>query len=273
MSNEPRESKKTTKEKAAAARAAAEAEQRRRDRRVRIIGGVAIAVVMGLIIGIGIWGSRKDSSGSSTTPGGIVADAALPTGVFGADNENAWGVPFNTAAGKPTLAVWEDFQCPACGSLEKQVGEQLQKLATDGKVNLVWRPTAFLDANFPASPNPNSSIRAAAAWGCAIDAGKTGEYHNIVFANQPAQEGDGWSNDQLIAFGKDAGITGSAFDTFSSCVNASTYSPWANNSYQTFIDSKIPGTPAVFLNGQEVPIKTVIDIPALEKLISEASGS
>jgi len=273
MSNEPRESKKTTKEKAAAARAAAEAEQRKRDRRVRIIGGVAIAVVMGLIIGIGIWGSRKDSSSSTTDPGGIVATAALPTGVFGADNANAWGAPFNTAAGKPTLAIWEDFQCPACGALEKAAGAQLEKLASDGKVNLVWRPTTFLDANFPTSPNPNSSQRAAQAWGCAIDAGKTGEYHNIVFANQPAQEGDGWSNEQLIAFGKDAGITGTPFDTFTTCVNDAKYAQWVKNSYQTFLDSKIPGTPAAFLNGQEVPIKTLLDTAALEKLISEATGS
>ena len=44
---------------------------------------------MGLIIGIGIWGSRKDSSSSTTDPGGIVATAALPTGVFGADMQVA----------------------------------------------------------------------------------------------------------------------------------------------------------------------------------------
>jgi protein-disulfide isomerase len=273
MSNQPRESKKTTKEKAAAARAAAEAEQRRRDRRVRIIGGVAIAVVMGLIIGIGIWGSRKDSSSTATDPGGIVADAALPTGVFGADNANAWGVPANTAAGKPTLAIWEDFQCPACASLEAQAGAAIEKLATDGKVNLVWRPTTFLDANFPTSPNPNSSRRATAAWGCAVDAGKAAEYHKIVFANQPPVEGDGWSTEQLIGFGEQAGITGAAFETFTSCVNASTYDQWSNNSYQTFLDSAVPGTPAAFLNGQEVPTQTLLDAAALEKLISEAAGS
>jgi protein-disulfide isomerase len=272
MSKEPRESKRTTKEKAAAARAAAEAEQRRRDRNVRIIGGVAIAVVVGLIIGIGVWGSRQGSS-SATNPGGIVADAALPTGVFGADNANAWGVPFNTAAGKPTLAIWEDVQCPACGQLEAQAGATLEKLASEGKVNLVWRPTIFLDANFPTSPNPNSSQRGTQAWGCAIDAGKSAEYHNILFANQPATEGDGWSNEQLIDFGEQVGITGPALETFSTCVNDATYSQWVTNSYQTFLDAKVPGTPAAFLNGEEVPTATLLDAAALEKLISEAAGS
>ena len=158
----------------------------------------------------------------------------------------------------------------AVRAVATRVGE---KLATDGKVNLVWRPTTFLDANFPASPNPNSSRRATAAWGCAIDAGKTGEYHKLIFANQPPTEGDGWSNEQLIAFGKEAGISGSALDTFTTCVNDSTYTTWSNNSYQTFLDAKVPGTPAAFLNGQEVPTQTLVDAAALEKLISEATGS
>lgn len=274
MSNQPRESKKTTKEKAAAARAAAEAEQRRRDRRVRVIGAVAVLAVVAIIVGIGVYGSRQNSNNNSTAPGGIVADAALPTGVFGADNTNAWGVPYNTSAGKPTLAIWEDFQCPACGQVERQAGAAIEKLATDGKVNLVWRPTTFLDERFVStSPNPNSSQRAAAAWGCAINAGKTGEYHNIVFANQPAEEGQGWSNQQLLDFGKQAGITGAAYDTFEKCVNDSTYTQWVKNSYQTFLDDAVPGTPAAFLNGKEVPTSTLVDAAALEKLISEASGS
>ena len=46
------ESKKSTKEKAAAARAAAEAEQKKRDRRIQIIGGAVIAV---LVAGIIVW--------------------------------------------------------------------------------------------------------------------------------------------------------------------------------------------------------------------------
>ena len=48
MSSTQKESKRSTKEKAAAARAAAEAEQKKRDRRVRLIGGTAILVVMAL---------------------------------------------------------------------------------------------------------------------------------------------------------------------------------------------------------------------------------
>ena len=267
MSNEPRESKKTTKEKAATARAAAEAEQRKRDNRVRLIGGVAIAIVVALIVGIGFFGSRKDSTTAS-----VVDDARVPTGVNTAAGDNPWGVPYNKAEGKPTLAIWEDFQCPACASLEAKSGAEFVKLADAGKINLVWRPTSFLDPRFLSGPNANSSQRATAAWGCAINADAAAKYHSTVFANQPATEGQGWSQAQLIEFGTTAGITGEAFTTFETCVNDSPYTQWAINSYQTFLTEAVPGTPAAFLDGTEVPTATLIDPVALEKLISEATG-
>ncbi len=113
---------------------------------------------------------------------------------------------------------------PGCAQLEATMGDQIEQLAEAGKVNLVWRPATFLDPHFASvSPNPNSSQRAAAAWGCAIDAGKSAEYHKTVFANQPATEGDGWTDEQLLEFGKQAGLTGEAYTTFETCFNDKTY--------------------------------------------------
>jgi protein-disulfide isomerase len=268
MSNTPKDSKRTTKDKAAAARAAAEAEQRRRDRRVRIIGGVAILVVVGLIVGIGVYGSRKNAAA-----GGVVADASVPSGVNTSDGDYPWGVPAAApASGKPTLAIWEDFQCPSCGDLERTSGAGILKLATDGKVTLVWRPTTFLDPRFVTGPNPNSSARATMAWGCAIDAGKTDAYHSTVFANQPATEGDGWTDQQLLDFGKQAGITGDAYTKFADCYNNKRYDQWVTNSATTFQDDAIPGTPTAFLNGTEVPAATLKNLAELEKAITAATG-
>jgi protein-disulfide isomerase len=251
------ESKKSTKEKAAAARAAAEAEQRKRDRRIQIIGGSVIAVLVLGIIGVGVWGSRQGSDGSAS-----VADAAVPTGGNGADGDNPWSMPINTAAGKPTLAIWEDFQCPACASFEAQYGASIDKIAADGIANVVYRPTTFIQTNFPKSPNPLSSTRAASAYGCAVDAGKVEgqKFKETVFANQPASEGDGWTNEQLIQFGEDAGIAGDKLTTFETCVNDVKYKDWANNSYLTFLSDNVPGTPALFLNGTEVPTSAYADL-------------
>jgi len=257
------ESKKSTKEKAAAARAAAEAEQRKRDRRIQIIGGSVIAVLVLGIIGVGVWGSRQGSdSAADSLPTEIVADAALPAGANGEGGDYPWSMPINSAAGKPTLAIWEDFQCPACASFEAQYGASIEKIAADGVATVIYRPTTFIQNNFPKSPNPLSSTRAASAYGCAVDAGAAEgqKFHDTVFANQPANEGDGWTNEQLVQFGKDSGITGDKLTAFETCVNDVKYQDWANNSYLTFKTANVPGTPALFLNGTEVPTSAYADL-------------
>ncbi len=263
-----KESAKSTREKAAAARAEAEAEQKRRDRTVRIIGGLAVLAVIGAIFGAVIWNNKKTASAND-----VVADASVPKGANTSTGDYPWAYPVNRAGTKPTLAIWEDFQCPTCGAVEKANGKTIEQLASDGKINLIWRPTAFIDekTSSSAGPNPKSSLRATAAWGCAIDAGKGPEYHNTVFANQPANEGDGWSQQQLIDFGTTAGITGDAQATFKTCVENDTYHAWANNSYQTFIKDAVPGTPTAYLNGKEVTLDVLGDPTKLTKAVADAT--
>ncbi len=272
-----KDSKKTTREKAAAARAAAEAEQRRRDNLIRVVGGLVILVLVAGIIFFAVKGSQKNnnaggSGGAGTT---IVNDAKIPTGTNNADSNLPWAVPVNKAAGKPTLSIWEDFQCPICGEFDKANGPTLEKWADEGKVNLVWRLATFIDnsPNAQSGPNPYSSYRASMAYGCAIDAGKGEAYRTLVFNNQPAQEGDGWSNQQLLDFGKQVGITGDAYSTFTTCFNDQTYGQWVTNNVVTFNNDQIPGTPTAFINGKEVPAAALNDMTQLEKLIAEAPAS
>lgn len=261
MSNKP--SQKTTRAKAAEARAKAEAEARRRDNRNRLIGGVIVVALVALIFG-GVWWSKRDSGGSAAP--GPDANAALPEGV----DSTTYGVPYGTGtADVPQLQLWEDFQCPACGSLEQANGAGITSLAEEGTIRLLWRPTTFLDRNL----QNDSSARATAAWGCAIDAGKAHEYHSTVFANQPAEEGTGFTDEQLLQFGTDAGITGAAHTTFETCVKADTYAGWTANSYQAFLDEGVSSTPTGTLvlgdRTQEVPVATLADQAKLEQFIKE----
>ncbi len=57
--------------------------------------------------------------------------------------------------------------------------------AQQGKVKLVYHVKNFLDDNL----GNDSSTRAGNAAFCAADAGKFQEFHNQVFANQPAHGG------------------------------------------------------------------------------------
>jgi protein-disulfide isomerase len=254
--------------KAEAARNAANAGEKKRERITRIVGAVVVIVVVLGIIGIAVV-AKNSSSDASGGGSSATADpnAPAPTGTFPTGDTYAYGVPFNTAANVPVVEIWEDFQCPACQALEKANGAGIEQLAAEGKIQLIWRPTTFLDRNL----QNDSSVRAAAAWGCAVDAGKTKEYHDAVFANAPANEGDGYTDAQLLSFAATAGITGGALDTFTSCVNDGTYQPWALNSTQVFYDANIPGTPMVKIDGTEIDASIAADPAKFAQAVADAT--
>ncbi|MFM1965475.1 MAG: hypothetical protein RL134_1200 [Actinomycetota bacterium] len=262
---------KSTRDKAAAARAEQVAKEKRRERTVRIAGAIGVVVVVIGIIGVAVFASSQgDNSSNGGTPMPAPdPNAAVPTGVYGADGVAPWGVPVgNAPETTPLLELWEDFQCPACGSLEELNGAGIQSLATDGKVRLVWRPTAFLDNNL----GNTSSAAAINAWGCAIDAGKTVEYHDAIFANQPATEGEGYTNELFTQLAEEVGITGVPLEQFNDCLTSNRYLGWAANSTQAFYDAKVEGTPRGVLNGTPIDGAQLADQATLEKLISEAAA-
>lgn len=263
------ESGSRRREKAAQARDAQAATEKRRERMVRIIGAVVVVAVVLAIVGIAVFAKNSGNSSADSSTAAPNPSAALPTGVYASGTEYEYGLP--TAAvkdGVPTLQLWEDFQCPACGQLEKANGTGIEKLAADGKINLVYRPTTFLDNNL----KNDASKRATSAWGCAVDAGKALEFHNYLFANQPANEGDGWTDEQLLQFGSNIGLTGDSLKTYQDCYNTRKYLNWAVNSTDVFNSSGIGGTPSGFLNGNEIDIKTLADQAALEQAIADAAA-
>jgi protein-disulfide isomerase len=261
---------KDRRERAAAARAAAQASEKRRERTVRIIGAAAVLAVVAGIIGVALYARSSDETASRVDVVEPDPSAPVPQGVLGAGSEWAFGVPYGTGSDSvPVLELWEDFQCPACVALEQTNGAGIAELADTGVIRLIWRPTAFQDRSL----GNDASNRAVAAWGCAIDAGFTREYHDAIYNNEPAVQGDGWTNQQLIGFAGDIGMSGDTLETFTQCVNDGTYRPWAANSTQEFYDGSIPGTPYVKIDGVEVPNATVADQAALLAAVTVAAGN
>mgnify|MGYP001164243759 CR=1 FL=1 len=252
-----KESAKSTRQKAAEARATAQAAERRRERMIRIVGGLAVLVVVVGIIAIGIT-QRGGKSASTDTPS---ADSPLPTGISA---DNGYGFQVSTAANKPDVVIFEDFQCPACANFEQTYGPAIQELAAAGDIALTYRIMTFLDNNL----QTDHSSRAASAFGCSIDAGAGEAYHNTIYANQPQTEGAGWTDDQLKTFGTDAGITGEAKTTFDTCVDEGTYQGWAGLSNQAAFDSGVTGTPTIEVNGEKIPDGALANEQALREALT-----
>lgn len=253
------DAKKSTREKAAAARAAAEASERRRERTVKVVIAAVVVLIVGGIIGATLFATRN----STSADGGPSADpnAPLPVGV----SAPLYGAPVGTVE-TPVLDVYEDFQCPACAQLEAALGPTLEEMVTAGQVKVNYIPMNFLDRNL----GNDSSTRAASAFGCAVDAGVAQQYHGVVFANQPADEGTGYTQEQLKAFGEQAGIAGPALDTFNSCVDNLTYTGWATLGNEAAGERGVTGTPTLYLNGEKVDQASLTTADAFREQILAA---
>jgi len=262
-------SAKAARQAAADARNAAAAVEKARERKIRIFGGIAVLLVMGALVAIPVMQGKNKSQ--------HVTNAALPTGVTKDTNGVHIGKAWTAANANsiPKLQLWEDFQCPACGQMEKASGSTILQLADEGKIRLEWRPTVFLDDKFQnenlTAGNPQSSRHATMAFGCSVDAGFAEKYHAAVFAMQPATEGDGFSNAQLTKAASDVGITGKALSTFTDCLANRTYDGWVSNSYDMFQTAGVTSTPTGLLNGKELTGNTLFDPAALTQAIANAT--
>ena len=76
-----------------------------------------------------------------------------------------------------TIIEYGDFGCPTCRGWE-QAGVLKQIVATYGdQVHFVWRDYPIITAQSP---------QAAEAGQCAFDQGKFWQYHDLLYAKQPA---------------------------------------------------------------------------------------
>ncbi|GAB3981943.1 thioredoxin domain-containing protein [Actinoallomurus acanthiterrae] len=180
-----------------------------------------------------------------------------------ADGRILMGKPGNKA---PLLEMFEDFQCPICKEMESTSGNTIKRLAAEGKVNVIYNPFwLFKEREEPIRGN---SQRAANAALCA-PADKWVKYHDTIYKNQPAEGSSGFSNKDLIGWGKDLGFDTPAFEQ---CVKGMQKQSQID-SMTTYAEQsrKVTGTPTVYLNGQSLDLTNVLLKPsALEKAILAA---
>lgn len=182
-----------------------------------------------------VWGQ----SVSTTTPGGKGIT------VF-ADKKSAG----------PSVDVWEDFQCPYCKHFEAAQGEKLEKLAAAGKITLTYHIVSFLDRPL----NNTASSDAANAAFCAADQKYFVDFHNTIYANQPEKEGAGYTQQQLLDWGKKVGMDGDTYSTFESCVKSNKYKTDVTATTATMQSAGVTGTPSVLVDGKKLDENTMSDL-------------
>ena len=207
---------------------------------------VVIVAIIAVVAGV-IW--AQSSQQDEITGGGN----ALPPGVSALGEGFPAFSDVAPAAGAHTVDVYLDYQCPACASFENALGPTMNDLAQQGTMKLVYHVKNFLDDNL----ENDSSTRAGNGAFCAADAGRFEEYHEQVFPNQPAREGDGFTDAQLRGFAETAGISGDALTTWQSCADAGKYTDYVNSVEAQSFEDGVRGTPTVRINGEIVELASI----------------
>ncbi|MFD3452368.1 thioredoxin domain-containing protein [Streptomyces sp. NPDC058691] len=206
-----------------------------------------------------------DSSGSSGSPASAApsADAsgegsapAVPTapdpkvlaGLPARMEADGTTITVGDPAAPKTVHVYEDPRCPICQAFEKAAGPQLAALAADGRIRLQYTLASFLDDKL----GGEGSKRAANALRASVEAGDGAfaTYHETLYAHQPAETEDGFTDAYLLKLASDVdGLRGTAFDQ---AVGKRSYGDFVTASEDAFIKSGATGTPYVKIDDQAV---------------------
>lgn len=225
-----------------------------------VVGAVVAVVAIIAVVGAVVVTERnkQDRVGTST---------AVPAAADGMGKGFVANKDATLVAGAPTLDIYEDFQCPACAQFEQVMGSTVRELADQGKVRLVYHVKTFLDANL----RTTHSLAMGNAAMCASDAGAFQDFHDTVYANMPAQEGQGWSTAQVKGFAEQAGITGEALDAWQACVDERKYATYVESTEEASGRAGVNSTPTVELAGEKLDFTAVPDPAALRAAVEAAT--
>lgn len=215
----------------------------------RRAAGLALGIVAAVVcVGLLAWFQLRSS--------GALADVAVPehadedygfvlTAELAAERAGD-EVPAKSEHEPVQVAVYEDFLCSSCKIFQEQSGDFLASQVQAGGIELSYRPIAFLDR----ASSDDYSRRAANAAVCVADRAGVAAYaamHDLLLQNQPAQGGNGLSDERLGELAAEAGA-----DDAAECIEAMTFEGWIDEALEAAADAEVSSTPTVRVDGTTV---------------------
>ncbi|MGH3358995.1 MAG: DsbA family protein [Nocardioidaceae bacterium] len=238
-----------------------ERERSERRRRNAITGGIVAAVVVLIAVaGIGIYAAtNNDDEGSGTDLVGFPADGIVY------DQEAATG---EASDGDPVdVVIYEDFQCPACKAFDQATRDLVADYVADGTIRVAYEPLNYIDQMMGGSTS--YSLEAANAATCVFEQQDGQAFHEfsaLLFDDQLPEGSPGFSDQQYVAYAKQAGATG-----IESCLSGRPHQGEIEDRTRTFATSAVgkDGTPSVVVDGEKL---ADISPQGLSAAIDEAAG-
>lgn len=231
------------KDKVAAARKAAQAQVKTRERRALVLWIVAGVVLVGLFAALVAYIVRQSEVGDLTAGGDGVPAVTTDNGAIPVGSEGVAGQDLDPSRAR--LDIYFDFMCPYCRMFEETQGQMLDELQADGVVDVYYHPVNFLDR---LSQGTQYSSRAGSA--AALIADEQPEafipFLRLMFANQPAENTRGLSDDQIVEIAKQAGVS----DEIAERIPDYEYVTWVRQATERANQDGVGFTPQLAINGE-----------------------
>lgn len=280
------DSRLTKNEKREAAREKARIlreEQKKKDRRTKILvqGGVILAslaiiaivavVIVNSIRPAGPGPANMASDGIQLTQGFI----ATETPALEADADPIPNVR-DEAAGTLDIQLYVDYLCPFCKQFEDTNADYIASLVENGNVTLEIHPISILDSRSQGTKYSSRAVNAVACF-ANYEPNLFYAFHMALFANQPAENTPGLSDDELITLAE--GVGGDSAD-IAECIRSQEFKGWAAASTSRALNGPIPnanieqvqGTPTVLVNGQKYE-GAANDLASFQAFLIQAAGA
>ncbi|HET9475990.1 MAG TPA: thioredoxin domain-containing protein [Dehalococcoidia bacterium] len=208
------------------------------------------AVALGLVAAVIMVGtaSRDDSDGADDP---IVVPTSRPSAV------DTNGMIYGNPDASVTVVEYLDFQCPVCLRANQNVLHEIeQKYVETGQAKLEVKPIAILG---------DESVAATEGAQCASAQGRFWPYHDILFANQGAENDGGFSDSRLKEMATKVGLIAS---TFNNCLDSDTYESRVKADTDAANDQGVRGTPTIFVDGTRVETSVDAISSAIEAALS-----
>lgn len=272
------ESREAARERARELRTA----HRKRDRRRRatvilsIVGGVLVA---GLIVTVVLMTARGPASRG---PQNMLSDGIKIGADFKAVETPSLGIGQTPVASEANpsdvvdIQIYYDYLCPNCGLFEERNGDQLREWIANEAATVEYHPIAIFTSKSPTA----YPLRAANAVACVAEFSPDDffAFHEALFANQPEENTDGPSDDELVALATEAGV--GSIDDVAECVDDKRFYRWVKDATNRALAGPIEGTdvaaiestPTIIVNGQEFAYTTAFDPNEFAQFVARAAG-
>ncbi|MGO4105795.1 DsbA family protein [Leifsonia sp. YAF41] len=229
------------------------------------------AMAITAFVTLGVAGCAPEPSAGGGSGGSSTATPPpIPTGVEGAAFFDEGYLKVGTGA--TVVDLYFDPMCPICGVFDKTNGAFLTDQVDTGAITLRLHPMNFLNRF---SQGTDYSSRAGSALTCvaAQDESKTLAYFTALFAEQPKENSEGLTNEQLGEIAVSVGAMSVA-----DCVANGTYTSWIQSVNDAALAGPIPGsdvkaiegTPTTLVNGKPFT-GSLTDAAAFEKFVADNS--